>query len=200
MLVRVAVSDPFPVFRQGIMAILGDIGLQPEAPSDLRVWAQDEECRIVLLTLRNAADWTLLSELCQRAGGGLVVVAVLDDAGVADYVRAITAGAAGPLPRDATASAVRAAFEAAMDGKTLLPIDVLHALAQRPQHVEPSEPSVVEIGWLRDLAQGVSVARLADRAGYSERMMFRLLRDVYAKVGAASRTEALIRARDRGWV
>jgi hypothetical protein len=30
-------------------------------------------------------------------------------------------------------------------------------------------------------------------------MMFRLLRDLYAKIGAADRAEALIKARDDGW-
>jgi DNA-binding NarL/FixJ family response regulator len=31
-------------------------------------------------------------------------------------------------------------------------------------------------------------------------MMFRLLRDLYTRLGASNRTEALMRARDRGWI
>lgn len=57
-----------------------------------------------------------------------------------------------------------------------------------------------EIDWLQQLARGITVADLAERAGYSERMMFRLLRTLYAELHASHRTEALIRARDRGWV
>jgi hypothetical protein len=44
------------------------------------------------------------------------------------------------------------------------------------------------------------VARLAATVGYSERMMFRLLADLYARLGADNRTRALMRARDEGWL
>lgn len=57
-----------------------------------------------------------------------------------------------------------------------------------------------EISWIRQLTQGLAVARLAERAGYSERMMFRLLRDLYQRWGVANRTEAIIHARDNGWL
>jgi DNA-binding NarL/FixJ family response regulator len=200
MFVRLAVSDPLPVYRQGVMAALGEAGFESEAPDDLLEWARHDERRVILLTVHAAADWTLLADLSQIRPT-LVVVAVLDDASVAGYVRALSAGAAGAVPRDASPAVIRAAFEAAVNGDTLLPIEVVRALAAQPQSPQPAgEPSTREIGWLRDLAQGLSVARLANRAGYSERMMFRLLRDLYTKLGAANRTEALIRARDRGWV
>jgi hypothetical protein len=53
---------------------------------------------------------------------------------------------------------------------------------------------------LRDLAQGRTVAQVADRSGYSERMMFRLLRDLYTELGVTNRTEAMLLARERGWM
>jgi DNA-binding NarL/FixJ family response regulator len=199
MFVRLAISDPLPVFRQGVMAILGEAGFESEAPDDLLEWARRDERRIVVLTLHTAADWVLLADLGQVPK--LVVLAVLDEGSVAGYVRAISAGAAGAVPRDASPAAIRAAFEAAVNGNALLPIEVMRALAAEPHGSQlVGEPSAREIGWLRDLAQGFSVARLAERAGYSERMMFRLLRELYTKLGTTNRTEALIRARDRGWV
>jgi DNA-binding CsgD family transcriptional regulator len=57
-----------------------------------------------------------------------------------------------------------------------------------------------EMEWLRQLASGTTVAKLADGAGYSERAMFRLLRDLYQRMGAQNRTEALLKARQRGWL
>jgi DNA-binding NarL/FixJ family response regulator len=57
-----------------------------------------------------------------------------------------------------------------------------------------------ELAWLRDLAQGLTVAQVAARSGYSERMIFRFFRDLYEGLGVANRTEALLLARERGWV
>jgi DNA-binding NarL/FixJ family response regulator len=99
---------------------------------------------------------------------------------------------------------VRAAFEAAVNGHTLLPIGVLRALASSaaagPIATDAQMPAPRETEWLRQLAEGRSVARLANAAGYSERMMFRLLRELYDRLGVRSRTEALMRARERGWI
>jgi DNA-binding NarL/FixJ family response regulator len=57
-----------------------------------------------------------------------------------------------------------------------------------------------ELAWLRDLAQGLTVAQVAARSGYSERMVFRFFRDLYEGLGVANRTEALLLARERGWI
>jgi DNA-binding CsgD family transcriptional regulator len=50
------------------------------------------------------------------------------------------------------------------------------------------------------LAGGSTVAELARIAGYSERMMFRLLRALYRKLSAQNRTEALMYAQGHGWI
>jgi DNA-binding NarL/FixJ family response regulator len=90
---------------------------------------------------------------------------------------------------------------AAISGRSVLPVEVVRALTatgdvQRPDRIPPE----TEISWIRQLTQGLTVARLAERAGYSERMMFRLLRDLYQRWGVANRTEAIIHARDNGWL
>lgn len=201
MSVRVAVSDPLPMFRQGVMACLDDVLVEIEAPTDLRTWALGADRRVILLTVQAAADWDLLSDLCQ-ARDDLVVVAVLEEASVASYLRAISAGAAGAIPRTVSMTKLRAVFRAAVEGSTVLPTDVVWALAGRDAETVPvtDHPSSREIGWLRDLANGVSVGRIAEGAGYSERMMFRLLRDLYTRLGARNRTEALMLARERDWI
>ena len=50
------------------------------------------------------------------------------------------------------------------------------------------------------LASGRIVSQLAERSGYSERAMFRLLRKVYVRMQVRNRTEALLRARQQGWL
>ncbi|MDQ3641282.1 MAG: hypothetical protein M3450_07420 [Actinomycetota bacterium] len=55
-----------------------------------------------------------------------------------------------------------------------------------------------EVGWLQTLARGATVARLAGEVGYSEREMFRILSNLYQRMGVVSRTEALVQAAQWG--
>jgi DNA-binding NarL/FixJ family response regulator len=168
---------------------------------DLMAWVGGDEQRVVLLTLIEQADWRLLARLC-RAGPPVLVVAVLPAATLENYVRAVSLGAAGAVPRATGRRELREAVLAVSAGKSLLPHDVVQALAHPPEPAGTPEavPSATDLQWLRDLADGLTVGRLADRAGYSERMMFRRLRDLYGRVGAGSRAEALFVAKERGWI
>jgi DNA-binding NarL/FixJ family response regulator len=200
---RVAVTDPLPLFRRGVMAVIAEAGFDAETPEDVLGFARIDEPRIILFTVLAPDDWTLLAQVCQ-ARQETVVVAVLDHADPTEYLRALTAGAAGVLPRQATPELVRATFDAAVRGESLLPIPVVHALAHHAtsadSRTDPAQPNADERAWLQALARGTSVATLAGQAGYSERMMFRLLRELYNRIGAANRTAALIRARDEHWI
>lgn len=164
-------------------------------------WVGGAEQRVVLLTVTEPADWRLLAQLC-RTGLPVLVVAVLPAATLENYVRAVSLGAAGAVPRATGRRELRDTVLAVSAGKSLLPHEVVQALAHPPEATEAPEPvlSATDVQWLRDLANGVSVGRLADRAGYSERMMFRRLRDLYGRVGAGSRAEALFVAKERGWI
>jgi DNA-binding NarL/FixJ family response regulator len=200
MLLRIAVSDPLPVYQRGLMATLGEAGFDSEAPDDLRTWIRQEHRRVVLLTLDVPSDWALLAEL-RHTRSDLVVVAVLTDVSVQSYVRAILAGAVTAIPRDASPKAVRRVFEEAVEGFSVLPVEVVQALAAPHQRVESGPtPAAHELDWLRELAGGATVTQLAERSGYSERAMFRLLRDLYQRLEVSSRTEALILAQQRGWL
>ncbi|MEU4742385.1 LuxR C-terminal-related transcriptional regulator, partial [Actinosynnema sp. NPDC023658] len=57
-----------------------------------------------------------------------------------------------------------------------------------------------ELTWLRRLATGGTVAQVAAHAGYSERAMYRMLNGLYRRMGVGSRLEAIIRARESGWL
>src|SRR4030042_3857 len=61
-------------------------------------------------------------------------------------------------------------------------------------HAERPRVDEEETEWLEELAQGSTVVSLADAYGYSERVMFRRLHDLYGRLGAANRSEALINA------
>ena len=201
MSVRIAVVDPLPMFRHGITQMLGHAAYEAEDTEDLLAWVHDEPPRIVLLTLHSAEEWALLTRIRERSPE-IIIVAMLPDAATENYVRAILSGASAVLPRDASPEFVRRAFEEAVNGRCVLPIEVVQALPSSglPQQDGGPEPSPQELRWLRQLAGGATIARLANEAGYSERAMFRLLGQLYRRMGVRNRTEALLHASQRGWL
>jgi DNA-binding NarL/FixJ family response regulator len=178
---------------------VSEAGFASEAPDDLRTWIRQEHRRVVLLTLDAPSDWALLAEL-RHTRSDLVLVAVLTEVNEQSYVRAILAGAVAAVPRDASPEALQRVFEEAVEGFSVLPVEVVRALAAPHQRESGPTPAVHELDWLRQLANGATVAQLAERSGYSERAMFRLLRDLYQRLEVSSRTEALILAQQRGWL
>jgi DNA-binding NarL/FixJ family response regulator len=199
--IRIAVVDPLPVYRRGIVAALGDAGLIAESPDDPLEWSRQEAQQIVFLTLQSQADWQLMTRL-RHAHANPVVVAVLTDTSVSSYLKALSGGAATAVPRNAPPQRLRQVFEEAVRGMSLLPIGVVRALARTGTVSEQVEgaPSNRERNWLQELASGTTVTQLAEQSGYSERSMYRLLQDLYRRIGVRTRTEALIRAYEQGWL
>jgi DNA-binding NarL/FixJ family response regulator len=199
--VRIAVLDPLPMFRRGLVAALGEAGVFAEAPGDLVAWSRQEVRSVIFLTLESHADWQLLTEL-RQAHSEPVVIAILADVSVETYLRALGNGATAAIPRDASPQMLRDALEHVIRGMVLLPIDVIRALTvvESQPPTDHGTPSSRELDWLRELARGVTVGRLAEQSGYSERAMFRLLHDLYERLGVRTRTEALIRASEQGWL
>ncbi len=189
------------MYRQGVGAVLSTAGHLVESPADVLAWVRQEHRGVVLLTLVREQDWELLGQL-RDAGGGHGVIALIAEQSVVLGTRAVRAGARSVLPREVTAAVLRRTVEATFDGQAVLPADVVTALATGAHRVEtsPETLSPQQLSWLRQLAEGVTVADLADRAGYSERAMFRLLQALYREIGVATRIQAIVRAQERGWL
>jgi DNA-binding NarL/FixJ family response regulator len=200
--VPIAVHDPLPLFRSGAVKTLRDAGLDAESPDDLGTWSGGSGRKVVLLTLDSPEDWLLLRQL-PDGGHQVAVIALLEHADVRTAVQAVVAGADGVLPRECTPEALCEAALHACDGMGLLPTSVVRALADEnpgPARRGDGLLSDGEVDWLRGLAQGLTVRQLAERAGYSERMMYRLLGELYETLQVKTRTEALIKAHDRGLI
>jgi DNA-binding NarL/FixJ family response regulator len=200
MTVRVAVVGRWPMYARGLAATLSEHGHPADIPAELLDWAQTPGELVVFLTLMVEDDWAALAAL-RQARGDAVVVGVLDEPDLAGVVRAVAAGVSGVLSLDAPADLVGDVLRAVLNGQSLVPTETLRLLVAGTTTEEDGPPlSTAEIGWLRELAAGTTVARLAEQVGYSERMMFRLLAGLYARLGATGRTAALMRARDAGWL
>ena len=129
MAARIAIWDPLPAFRRGIMAILRDVGFDAEAPQDLLAWARDDQEKLLFLSVLTSQDWTILEELKEQQPDALVV-ALLDDMSLSSHVRALTSGAVAALPRDASPQSIREVFGALLSGRSLMPIAVLRNLLE----------------------------------------------------------------------
>jgi DNA-binding NarL/FixJ family response regulator len=55
-----------------------------------------------------------------------------------------------------------------------------------------------EIDWLRLLADGATIHELADKVGYSERALYRILHGLYGRMRVSNRTEAILQAKRWG--
>ncbi len=197
MAVRVAVVDPLPMFRQGVVAVLSAAGYAVDTPSDVVRWAARRSSSCVVLSIGTDLGWILLESL--SAEPSAAAIALLDDMSAAAGARAVRAGARSVLPRSVTAGILRRTVEATVDGQSVLPAEVTAflAAAERPDTRINFADRVM---WLRHLAAGGTVAELADRLGYSERAMYRLLRTLYRDMGVHTRIEAVLRAREADWV
>jgi DNA-binding NarL/FixJ family response regulator len=167
--VRVELREPVGASAAGLRAALAAGGLVVDGAgaADVIVWG---------------ADAHRLGE----AGGTVPILALADrrDPAAAAALRA--AGARGVVHRDEHPTTVAAAARAVAEGYAVFPVRRRSGVGE----IGPLAPR--ELGWMRALARGRPVATLARAEGYSEREMYRKLRAVYAKLGAPSRTEALL--------
>jgi DNA-binding NarL/FixJ family response regulator len=182
------------MFREGVASVLSAAGYHVETPGDPVGWAARQPSALVLLTMVGTPQWRLLDGL--RAAP---VIALIDEGSPSDGVRAVRAGARSVLPRGVAHDSLRRTVEATIDGQSVLPAAVVYLLANgRDQQMGTVDPD--RIGWLGKLASGMTVAQLATQTGYSERAMFRLLAALYREMGARNRMDAVVQARDRGWI
>jgi DNA-binding NarL/FixJ family response regulator len=200
--IHVAVVDPLPLYRRGVTATLSDIGIVADAPDDIRAWTADRGTGVVLLSLCTPADWQLLAEL-HAMRRDVLLLALIDPTDTGAHLRALSSGALSALPRASSPEALQETVTALINGQVILPVAVVRSLIdtqRRTGRTNTPTPSPQELTWLRRLAEGSTVAQLAQSACYSERMMFRRLRTLYSQLSARNRTEALMYARDKGWI
>jgi DNA-binding NarL/FixJ family response regulator len=206
MLIHVAVADPLVPYADGMTAMLHRLGVSAEVPEDLESWAVDPQWKVVFLTLVSERDWEQLGRL-RTVNDQLLVVAVMDRPDQAACARAVAAGAVSILHRGAPLDAVIGVIHSLARGESVVPLAqvgglaaLLPAASGAPEGDARTTVSPQERDWLRQLARGATVRQLASNAGYSERMMFRLLRSLYTRLDVTTRTEALFLAREHGWI
>jgi two-component system, NarL family, response regulator YdfI len=151
------------------------------------------------VVLAEIADRRRLSSLMTPAEetGGPPLVILVDDVTRSELLRVLGAGVRALLRRDSTPAEIVAALEAAAAGLTVIGADeldlLLPAAAARGQEDEPALDalSAREAEVLALMAQGLPNKIIADRLRISEHTVKFHVSSILAKLGAASRTEAV---------
>jgi DNA-binding NarL/FixJ family response regulator len=192
------VVDPAASYRNGLCAALGTAGFAPTEVADPRDWGATVGRRVLLWTVRSPKDWKGFKTL-RGLNPELVLVALLVDPTPDAYAEALRSGAAAAVAWEAAPEDIVKVLAAALAGGTLIPVGVAQALAAKLPAVEdPDWITHEELRWLSILADGGTVHDLAQRVGYSERALYRLLHALYGRLGVSSRTEAILQASRRG--
>jgi DNA-binding NarL/FixJ family response regulator len=161
---------------------------QPEAPSERR---RPTVRRTPVLVTDDTDAAARVRDATLAASPDTGCVVLVADPGPARYRQLLESGASA-LPSDSSADDVVLAVEAATRALACLPATVLRAAGR--DDGDPPAVSRREVSWLRALGAGETVGEVARTAGYSQREMYRLLRDLYRRLGADNRTGALLRA------
>jgi putative nucleotidyltransferase with HDIG domain len=104
-----------------------------------------------------------------------------------------------PVSPDAMRDAA-AALEIDSDGLSALLFEFPHVGERRRRSSEPCPLSMREIDALRGLAEGKVYKQIAQELNLSVSTVRTHLHNVYRKIGAVDRAQAVLIARDRGWL
>jgi DNA-binding NarL/FixJ family response regulator len=211
--VRVLIVAEDPLARAGLAALLVDqpgcsvVGQLAE-DADLSTAVDVYRPDVVLWDMglermppSSPSSPSALERVTELVDAGTAVVTLLADEG--HTVEAQIAGARGVLPRDTGSERLVAALMAVGQGLVVLDpslVDRVPGVADSPslQLVEELTPRELEV--LKLLAEGLPNKAIALRLGISEHTVKFHVNAVMGKLGAQSRTEAVVRATRLGLI
>ena len=194
-------ADDHPIVRAGLAAVIGE-------ESDLQfVGEAGDGVQAVALFRAQRPDVTLMDlRMPVLDGVGAIkairsefpdarIVALTTYEGDTDIHRALAAGAVGYLLKEMLPTAVIDAIRAVHRGQRVIPPVVAGRLAEYTPRVELTER---EREILEYVARGFSNKDIARAIGRTDETVKIHLKSVFAKLGAADRTEAVTVALQRG--
>jgi DNA-binding NarL/FixJ family response regulator len=203
-MITVLLVDDHPVVREGLRGMLAaeaDLDVIGEAGSgdEAVVLAGVKRPDVILMDLRMpgldgvGATRKILGE---RPRQRVVVLTTYETD--ADILRAVEAGAAGYLLKDASRTELADAIRAASRGETVLAPSVAGKLVDRVRNPAPQPLSAREIEVLRLVAGGATNADVGRALHISEATVKTHLLRVFTKLDVSDRTAAVTTAMSRG--
>ncbi|GAA5151715.1 response regulator transcription factor [Amycolatopsis dongchuanensis] len=203
-MISVLLVDDHPVVREGLrgmleaepdLTVVGEAGSGDEAVAVNLARAPD----VVLMDLRMpgldgvGATRRILADTPDRR---VVVLTTYETD--ADILRAVEAGAAGYLLKDASRAELAGAIRAAARGETVLAPSVAGKLVARVRNPAPPPLSARETEVLRLVARGHTNAEIGRALHIGEATVKTHLLRVFGKLGVSDRTAAVTTAMARG--
>ncbi|MEU6728861.1 response regulator transcription factor [Nonomuraea wenchangensis] len=195
------IVDDHPVVRDGLRGMfdhVGDIEVVAEAADGFQALAMAREARphVALMDLRMPGlDGIGTIERLRTDHPQIKVIVLTTYDTDADVTRAMAAGVAGYLLKDAPREELHRAVRTAAAGGAVLAPSVASALISRPAAQEPS-PRELEV--LRLVARGAANKEIARALLISETTVKTHLKHVFAKLGVETRAAAVVVAMERG--
>lgn len=206
--VSVLIVDDHPVVRSGLVALLSSaeaIDVVGQASTGAEAIAQADRLRpdVVLCDLRltpggSGIDGVDVTKALSGSEGIAVVILTTYDHDV-DIVRAVEAGAAGYLLKDADPEEIIEAVQRAARGETVLS-DQLTQRVVDTMRTQRVSLSARELDVLRHVADGASNREIAKALFLSEATVKTHLNHTFTKLGVDSRTAAVAAARSAGLI
>ena len=207
---RIVVVDDHPVFRMGMIALLGTIeGLEivgeAETASDAVALALDVAPDVVLMDLQLGTGSGIEATrqiLDQNPTIGVLVVTMMDDDD--SVFAAIRAGARGYLLKGAGPEDIKRAVDAVCRGEVLLGPEIASRALGFLTGARVSGPTPFPELTLREreildlVADGLDNATVARRLAVSPKTVRNHLSNVFTKLQVADRAQAIVRAREAG--
>lgn len=207
MTITVLVVDDHPVVRAGLVALLSVqptlriVGAAANGAEAIRA-ATELRPDVILSDLRlgdgpDGVDVTRVVRSGTPPVPAVLILTTYDHDH--DLVRAVEAGAAGYLLKDAAADDIVAAIEAAAHGESLLGAE-LTARVVHTMRVRNAALSARELEVLRLVAAGMPNREIARALVVSQATVKTHLNHAFTKLKAHSRTEAVATARAAGLI
>ncbi|MDM7487726.1 response regulator transcription factor [Rhodococcus sp. CSLK01-03] len=209
MAIAVAVVDDHPVFRLGLVALLGTLdGIEVVAQASsvaeaLEVITADVDVVLMDLELGDGSGIEATRLLLGRFPGLRVLVVTMHE-DEDSLVASVRAGARGYLVKGADPSGVERAIRAVADGEVIVGAAVaakaIGAMAASRTLAPTVFPELTdrEREVLDLMARGHDNATIARRLVLSPKTVRNHVSNVLGKLGAADRSTAIVRAREAG--
>jgi DNA-binding NarL/FixJ family response regulator len=201
--IRVLVADDHPVVRAGLVAVIvehTDLALVAQAENGERAVTLFREHRpdVVLMDLRMPVmDGVGAIRAITAEFPAARILALTTYEGDVDIRRALEAGARGYLLKDMLLTEVITAVHAVRRGERVIPPTVAARLAEFPA---PSGLSDRELEVLQLVARGLTNKEVARAIGRTDETVKIHLKNIFAKLDVADRTEAVTVALTRGLI